>query len=118
MIRTAICVAALGLAVPATAVIAATQAQKEAECAFQAELMGAVQTARLEQVRKNKVAETLIAQNPDWPSGVADALPAVTDYVYSIKRRDLKAVDLAAQTKATCLQNYDQIQAMKNSVGN
>ena len=64
------------------------------------------------------MAEKLIAQNPDWPAGVSNALPAATEYVYSIKRRDLKKVDLAAQTKATCLQNYEQIQAMKNSVGN
>lgn len=115
MVRTAVFLAALGLAAPG---LAATEAEKQAECAFQAELIGAVQAARLKWVRKSKVTDTLLEQNPDWPAGVAGALPAVTDYVYSIKRRDLKSVDLAAQTKATCLQNYDQIQAMKNSVSN
>ena len=113
--RTLALVAALGLAGPS---FAATAAEKEAACAFQAELMGAVQAARLDWVRKNKVTDRLLARNPDWPAGVADALPAVTEYVYSIKRRDLKRVDLAAQTKATCLQNYDQIQSMKNAVTN
>ncbi len=115
MFRTLMFLAGLGLAAPA---MSATEAEKQADCAFQAELMGAVQAARLDRVRKNKVAEKLIAQNPDWPAGVSNALPAATEYVYSIKRRDLKKVDLAAQTKATCLQNYEQIQAMKNSVGN
>jgi hypothetical protein len=115
MLRKMMFLAGLGLALPAAA---ATQAEKQADCALQAELIGAVQTARLDWVRKNRVADRLLEQNPDWPAGVAEALPAVTEYVYSIKRRDLKQVDLAAQTQATCLQNYDQIQSMKNSLGN
>ncbi len=115
MFRMVILAAGLGLAVPAGA---ATEAEKEAACAFQAELMGAVQTARLDRVRKSRVTDRLIAENPDWPAGVAQALPAVTDYVYSIKRRELQQVDLAAQTEATCLQNYDQIQSLKESVTN
>ena len=115
MFRTIMFIAAVGLAAPAGA---ATEAEKEAECAFQAELRGAVQTARLDRVRKSKVAERLIAENPDWPAGVAQALPSLTNYVYSIRRSDLRQVDLAAQTKATCMQNYDQIQSLKNSVTN
>ena len=115
MMRRVAFIAVLGLA---GSTFAATAAEKEAACAFQAELMGAVQTARLDWVRKNKVADRVLAQNPDWPAGAAEALPAVTDFVYSIQRRDLKQVDLAAQTEATCLQNYDQIQSMKNAVTN
>ena len=56
MFRTVMFIAALGLAAPAGA---ATEAEKEAECALQADLMGAVQTARLDRVRKSKVAEML-----------------------------------------------------------
>ena len=100
MFRTVTFLAAIGLAAPA---VAATEAEKQAACAFQAELMGAVQTARLDRVRKARVADRLMADNPDWPAGVADALPAAVEYVYSIKRRDLRQVDLAAQTRATCL---------------
>jgi len=115
MFRTVTFLAAFALALPAGA---ASAAEKEAQCALQAELMGAVQTARLERVRKNRVTDKLMEQNPDWPAGAAQALPALAEYVYSIRRSDLRQVDLAAQTRATCLQNHDQIQSLKNSVTN
>jgi hypothetical protein len=103
------------LAVPATA---ATQAEKKKQCQFQADLIGAVQTARLDRVKKAKASETVLAANPEWPEGAAQAMSPVVEYVYGIKRRDLKKVDLAADTLTTCLENYDQIQALKNSVEN
>jgi hypothetical protein len=97
---------------------AQTQAQKEAECAFQAGLIGAVQSARLARWDKDEVPARLMQMNPTWPAGVADALPALTDYVYGLRMRDLRQNDLKEATRETCLTNYDQIQRMKNTVDN
>ncbi len=94
------------------------EAQKQAECGFQGDLMAAVQQARLDRVRKNTVTETLLAANPDWPAGAATAIPALTDYVYSLKRRDLKDVDLGETTKTQCLENWEQLQALKKGIKN
>jgi hypothetical protein len=115
MIRTVLTAAALALTLnPALA----NEAQKQAECQFQADLVGAVQQARLDRVRKEAVTETLIAANPGWPDGAAKAIPALAEYVYGFKRRDLRNVDLGAETKQQCLENWDQIQQLKQSVSN
>ena len=104
------------MAVPAVA--ETSEEDKRAQCEFQAGLIGAVQQARMDRVRKARVTETLMAENPDWPDGVATALPAITEYVYAIKRRDLRNVDLGAQTLTTCLANFEQIQALGSEVKN
>lgn len=93
-------------------------AKKEAACAFQAQLLGQVQAARLDRVRKDEVAETLLEANPEWPDAVQTALPAVVEYVWGFKRRDLKKIDLAADAETTCLENYEQIKALGSSVSN
>lgn len=112
-VSSVLCVCAAG------AVFAATdEAAKLAECQFQGELVAAVQQARLDRIKKDNLAETLIAANPDWPAGVANAIPALGEYVYSFKRRDLKNVDLGESTKTQCLENWEQIQDLKNSVSN
>ena len=98
--------------------LAASQAEKEAECQFQADLMGAVQTARLERVTKDDVLPRVRAANPDWPAGIDTAIPTLVEYVWSFKRRDLRKIDLAADTRTTCLENWDQIQRLKDSVTN
>lgn len=96
----------------------ADEAQKEAECQFQADLIGAVQQARLDRVRKANLTETLVAANPDWPAGAAKAIPAIGEYVYGFKRRDLRNVDLGETTKQQCLENWDQLQELKGSFSN
>jgi hypothetical protein len=90
----------------------------ESQCRFQAELFGAVQQARLDRVRKNRVIETVMEANPDWPPAIATALPAVTEYVWGFPMRDLRNADLAADTLRTCIENYDQIRSLSDSVQN
>lgn len=91
---------------------------KEDACRLQGQVIGAVQQARLDRVRKDKVEATVLEANPSWPSGTAQAVAPVVEYVYGIKRRDLKNVDLAASTEASCLENWDQIQQLKNGLSN
>ena len=107
-------IAVCALATPSLA----DDTQKEAECQFQADLIAAVQQARLDRVDKDELPATLLKANPDWPASVETAIPAVAEYVYGFKRRDLKKVDLGAATKEQCLENWEQIQSLKNTVSN
>ena len=115
MIRIAASAFALLVVAPAAV---ADEAQKQAECQFQADLIGAVQQARMDRVKQEDLAERILAANPDWPSGAQQAIPAVGAYVYAFKRRDLRKVDLAATAMQQCLDNWDQIQDLKESVSN
>jgi len=92
--------------------------QKEAQCQLQGDLIAAVQQARLDRVKKDDLTETLLAANPDWPEGIATAIPALGEYVYGFKRRQLRDVDLGETTKAQCPESWDQIQDLKNAVSN
>ena len=110
--------AAIMISAPAWAASKVDTAEKERQCQFQGDLMGAVQQARLDRVKKAKASETVLAANPDWPEGVADALPAIVEYVWGFTRRDLKKVDLAQGAKDTCLENYEEIQKLQKTVTN
>ncbi len=96
----------------------ADEAEKQAACQLQADLVGAVQQARLDRVRKANLTDTLRAAHPDWPEGMVQAIPAIGEYVYSFRRRELRGVDLAASSKQQCLENWDQIQELKESMSN
>lgn len=88
---------------------------KEAACALQNDVVSAIQKARLDRVRKAEVVPTLVEANPAWPTGLADGLPQLVEWVYSLRRRDLKGVDLGATAEQQCLDNWDQIQALTNN---
>ena len=109
----------VAFAVLSTSVVAqeVDEAKKLADCQLQGALIGAVQTARLDRVRKGDVTNVIMGANPTWPTGLADAIPTIAEYVYSLKRRDLRQVDLATQTTVQCLENYDQIQELSKTAG-
>lgn len=116
MMKAMMCSAVLGLAVMAGS--AEAQSKKERDCAIQGQVMGAVQQARLDGVRKDKLVEAVRAANPDLSQQLLDTVPAIGSHIYGIKKRDLKKVDLGTVAKAQCLENYDQIQALQKSISN
>ncbi|MDE4274316.1 hypothetical protein PXK58_08320 [Phaeobacter gallaeciensis] len=113
----------LPVATPVAAILAALLAapsyaaeSKEESCKFQGQVMAAVQQARMDRVRQEKVEQTILADNPEWPEQYSKAIPQLTAHVYSMKRRDLRKVDLGATFEEQCLENWDQIQAMKKQL--
>jgi len=92
--------------------------EKEADCQFQANLLSAVQQARLNGVAKANLTIVMKASNPGLSDTVLATIPAIGEHVYGIKRRDLKKIDLGATTKTQCLENWDQIQEMKKTITN
>ena len=114
--RAGLAIAALLLATPGWA---ATDAdEQERVCQLQADMIAAVQTARLDRVRKDNAQSAILEANPDWPDGSAQALPPMIDFIYSQKRRDLRDVDLAGATKASCIENWEQLQKLSEGLSN
>jgi hypothetical protein len=91
---------------------------KEESCGYQAQVISAIQKARLDRVKKEDVAATIAASGPSWPDNYNAAIPQLTEFVYDQKRRDLKKTDLGANLRQQCLDNWDQIQAMQKQLKN
>ncbi|MDU9003509.1 hypothetical protein [Sedimentitalea todarodis] len=91
---------------------------KEQSCGYQAQVISAIQKARLDRVKQADVASTIAASNPTWPANYNAAIPQLTEFVYSQKKRDLKKTDLGANLQQQCLENWDQIQEMQKKLKN
>ncbi|WP_299648249.1 hypothetical protein [uncultured Tateyamaria sp.] len=99
MIRLAIAAALTLAAVPAAA-----QETKEESCALQAEVVAAVQQARLDRVNEREVTDHILAQDPTWPEKYNNAIPLIAPWVYEQKRRVIRNEDLSAAWSELCLQ--------------
>ena len=83
--------AAITLCAIATASLAD---DRETSCRYQGEVAAAVQKARLDGVSEAGVADAIAATNPGWPAQYNNAIPQLTAYVYQLKKRDLRKIDL------------------------
>ena len=100
MTRFALLAALVALATPT---FAADEISKEDDCAYQADVVGAIQTARMDRVRESKLAEAIAVTEPTWPEQYNNAITILGGPIYQLKRRDLKGIDLSAQWKEACL---------------
>jgi DNA-binding transcriptional regulator YdaS (Cro superfamily) len=91
---------------------ALAQSEKDRTCEIQGNLMAAIQQARLQGVSQEKLAPTIKARNPGLTPAVVETIPALGQHVYAIELAELRKVKLGAVTRAQCLANWDQIQAM------
>ncbi|SFU05851.1 hypothetical protein [Sedimentitalea nanhaiensis] len=107
---------ALAACLLATPVLSAET--KEQSCGYQAQVMSAVQQARLDKVKEADVATTIAASNPVWPDNYSAAIPQLAQFVYSQKMRDLRKNDLGAVLREQCIENWDQIQKMQKDLKN
>ena len=90
----------------ATALLAAPVfAQDKAEsCGYQADVVAAVQQARLDRVSERDVQAHILAQGPAWPEQYNGAIPLVTPWVYEQKRKVIRDESLADAWTELCLQ--------------
>ena len=100
MTRFALLAALVALATPT---FAADEISKEDDCAYQADVVGAIQTARMDRVRESKLAEAIAATEPTWSEQFNNAITLLGGAIYQLKHRDLKGIDLSAQWKEACL---------------
>jgi len=93
---------ALVLGLLATPVLAADD--KAVSCDYQAQVVAAVQQARLDRVRERHVPDHIAGTAPTWPDNYNAAIPIITPWVYEQRMRDVRKADLAATWKELCLQ--------------
>ena len=117
MLRMTIAAATLAAAT-AVSPLWAEEIGKEDSCKYQGQVMSAVQQARMDRVAQDKVADTILSANPDWPAQFANTIDPLAAHVYGMKRRDLRKVDLGAVMEQQCLDNWDQIQEMQQNLAN
>ncbi|WP_299689651.1 hypothetical protein [uncultured Tateyamaria sp.] len=98
MTRFALSCAAALFALPAFA------DEKAESCGYQAEVVAAVQQARLDRVPEREVSAHILAQEPTWPERFNNAIPLIAPWVYEQKRRVIRKEDLSAAWNELCLQ--------------
>ncbi|MEO9576385.1 MAG: hypothetical protein ABJ263_06215 [Tateyamaria sp.] len=98
MTRFALILATAAFATPAFA------EDKKETCAYQAQVVKAIQTARLERVAERDVQDHILAQSPTWPEKYNNVIPLITPWVYEQKRKVIRNEDLGAGWNELCLQ--------------
>lgn len=98
MTRFALILATAALATPALA------QDKEETCGFQAQVVAAIQQARLDRVPERDVQDHILANGPEWPENYNNAIPLITPWVYEQKRTVIRNEDLGAAWSELCLQ--------------
>ncbi|CAD0183422.1 hypothetical protein RUESEDTHA_00288 [Ruegeria sp. THAF57] len=82
----------------------AAQEAKKQDCQYQADVVAAIQKARLDKVKERDVPDAVAASAPTWPDNYNAAIPLITPWVYEQKMRDIRKKDLAAAWLELCLQ--------------
>lgn len=98
MTRLALAIITSLVAVPAFA------DDKATSCGYQADVVAAVQQARLERVAERAVSEHVLASGPTWPEKYNNSIPLVAAWVYEQKRKAIRQQDLSAIWNELCLQ--------------
>jgi len=102
-IRTVL-IAALTAAVFASPVSAADSSEET--CGYQADVVAAVQQARLDRVKERDLTETLTIVEPSWPENYNAAIPLVAPWIYDQKMKVIRKEDLGAVWKEQCLAQF------------
>lgn len=98
MIRLLSVVLSVAVAAPAFAASA-----KEKDCGLQADVVGAVQAARLGSVNEADVVTHLADSAPAWPENYNAVVPLVTPWIYGLDISEVKENDLSAAWNELCL---------------
>lgn len=77
---------------------------KEQSCAYQAQVVAAIQQARLDRVKERDVPKAIAATDPEWPENYNNAIPLIAPWVYEQKMQVIRNEDLSAAWSELCLQ--------------
>ena len=93
-----------GLVLVALALPAAAQDEKAQSCGYQAQVVSAVQQARLDRVKESDVPQAVADTDPEWPANFNAAIPLVAPWVYDLPMKDVREQDLGEAWNELCLQ--------------
>lgn len=90
------------VALLAASPLAAAETKQES-CQYQADVVAAIQQARLDRVKERDVPAAVAATSPSWPQNYNAAIPLIAPWVYQQKMRDVRDQDLSAAWLELCL---------------
>ena len=99
MLRYSVAVILAVSALPAFA-----QSEKEISCGYQAEVVAAVQQARLDRVKERDVQDKIVDGTQTWPRKFNAAIPLVTPWVFGLPMDQVRDNDLGEVWDELCLQ--------------
>lgn len=97
----------MAAAIVAASLVSPVSAQenKAESCQYQAQVVAAIQKARLDRVRERNVPDAIAKTNPTWPANYNAAIPLITPWVYQQKMRDIRTKDLGEVWNDICQKN-------------
>ncbi|MEM6888013.1 MAG: hypothetical protein AAF636_07720 [Pseudomonadota bacterium] len=78
------------------------QTEKEISCDYQAEVVAAIQKARLGEIDQTSVPDT-IQRGAKWPEKFNAIIPIVTPWIYDLPLTDVQSNDLSQIWREGCL---------------
>lgn len=100
---------ALVVLLATTSAAAAQESKKEEVCGNMAQVVRAIQEARLDRVKERDVEEIILAQAPTWPENYNRAIPLMTPWVYEQRMRDVRRNDLGEAWDEVCQNNWQSL---------
>lgn len=79
------------------------QSEKEQSCTYQAQVVSAVQQARLDRVKERDVPAAVEKAGPTWPAKFNAAIPLVAPWVYGLPMSEVRQKDLGEAWNELCL---------------
>lgn len=99
MLRFTVAISLAVFAAPAFA-----QSEKDQNCGYQAQVVSAVQQARLDRVKERDVQKVILGSDPSWPRNFNAAIPLIAPWVYELPMDQVRDNDLGDIWRANCLQ--------------
>ncbi|KAE9627903.1 hypothetical protein [Parasedimentitalea maritima] len=99
-IRTAL-IPVLTAVLMASPVVAAESAKET--CGYQADVVAAIQQARLDRVKERDLSDVLITDETSWPENYNAAIPLIAPWIYDQKMKVIRNEDLGAVWNEQCL---------------
>lgn len=87
-----------------SAVPAFAQTEKEVSCQYQAQVVEAIQTARLDRVKERDVKRAVLGVDQGWPERFNAAIPLITPWVYELPMDQVRDNNLGEVWNEMCLQ--------------
>ena len=92
----------------------AQEVTREEYCGQTANVVAAIQQARLDRVKERDVQETILASDPSWPDRYDNAIVQLTPWVYEQRMRDVRRTDLGAVWSEVCSAQWESFKDSLN----
>lgn len=103
---------ALAVLLVVPALPALSQTEKEESCGYQADVVKAVQKARIDGVSQEDVQQVILESDPAWPDNFDNAIPDLAAFLYQQEKSVLKKYDFSEPYRETCLLKWEETQEM------